>query len=120
MTVLDKYANHLWEAFMYDMNVFSEKWMYIPFLIPIAFYIAFFVLKWYVLLFPITLPLSMIGRIVSRRRDDERDYVPTEKNILEEMDEDMNDSGVAQGEIVSLTNHWRQKFVIRRRKRNDD
>lgn len=37
---------------------------------------------------------------------------PTSQEIVDEMDTDMEDSGLAQGEIVSLTNHWKNKYII--------
>jgi hypothetical protein len=55
MGILDKYLNFLWEMFMFDMDIFSEPWMYIPFLIPIAFYLIFFTIKWTVLLMPLSI-----------------------------------------------------------------
>jgi hypothetical protein len=40
----------------------------------------------------------------------------TDQKILDEMDTDMEDSGVAQGEIVSNLGHWTNKYLIFRRK----
>lgn len=34
------------------------------------------------------------------------------QEIRDEMDSDMEDSGVAQGEIESLLNHWGNKYTI--------
>lgn len=39
----------------------------------------------------------------------------TSAEILNEMDADMEDSGMAQGEIESNINHWRNKYLITRR-----
>lgn len=39
--------------------------------------------------------------------------LPTD--IRDEMDADMEDSGVAQGEIESCLNHWSKKYIIRKR-----
>jgi hypothetical protein len=36
-------------------------------------------------------------------------------DIRDEMDADMEDSGVAQGEIESCLNHWNNKYVIQRK-----
>ncbi len=47
----------LWK---FDVKVFSNPWLYIPFLIPAAGYLAFFFLKWTVLTSPIWLPLRLI------------------------------------------------------------
>lgn len=40
----------------------------------------------------------------------------TAQDILDEMDGDMEESGVAQGEIESCLNHWRNKYIIVKRK----
>lgn len=67
--IIDKYFELLWGFFLYDIEVFTEKWMYIPFLIPAAFYFMFFMLKWYVLLIPVTLPFSITMNILRPRRN---------------------------------------------------
>ena len=36
-------------------------------------------------------------------------------DIRDEMDADMEDSGMAQGEIESCLNHWGNKYVIQRK-----
>jgi hypothetical protein len=36
-------------------------------------------------------------------------------DIRDEMDADMEDSGMAQGEIESCLNHWSNKYVISRK-----
>jgi len=38
--------------------------------------------------------------------------------IRDEMDADMEDSGMAQGEIESCLNHWSHKYVIQRKEKN--
>mgnify|MGYP001562405677 CR=1 FL=1 len=40
--------------------------------------------------------------------------VPME-SIWDELDADMEDSGMAQGEIVSCINHWQNKYIITRK-----
>jgi hypothetical protein len=47
----------LWK---YDIEVFSQPWMYIPFLIPPLFYLGFFFVKWAVLTAPVWLPFYVI------------------------------------------------------------
>ena len=37
------------------------------------------------------------------------------QEIRDEMDADMEDSGMAQGEIESCLNHWGNKYVIQRK-----
>lgn len=39
----------------------------------------------------------------------------TSQEIIDEMDKDLEDSGVAQGEIVSCLNHWKNKYLITRK-----
>jgi len=42
-----------------DLEIFGEKWMYIPFLVPITFFIVFFLIKWALLTAPIWIPLKI-------------------------------------------------------------
>jgi hypothetical protein len=42
-------------------------------------------------------------------------YPFTDESILDEMDADMKNSGITQGEIESCKNHWRNKYLIERR-----
>jgi hypothetical protein len=39
----------------------------------------------------------------------------TPADIRDEMDSDMQDSGIAQGEIESCLNHWNNKYIIKRK-----
>jgi len=55
----------LWK---FDVKVFSSPWLYIPFLIPAAGYLAFFFLKWTVLTSPVWLPLRLIFQDLGRIR----------------------------------------------------
>jgi hypothetical protein len=57
---IDDYFNFLLSAFQYDIEVFSKPWIYICLLIPAIFYLMFFIMKWWVLLFPIWFPLRLI------------------------------------------------------------
>jgi len=41
--------------------------------------------------------------------------LPSFTDIRDEMDGDMEDSGMAQGEIESCLNHWSNKYVIMRK-----
>lgn len=58
--VIDQYMNFLLNAFKYDMEVFSKPWIYICLLIPAILYFWFFVMKWYILLFPVWFPVRVI------------------------------------------------------------
>jgi hypothetical protein len=50
----------LWNSYLVDLHVFSQWWLYAPFLLPAFGYVIFFVLKWGVLLIPVWLPLNLI------------------------------------------------------------
>jgi len=54
--VLDKYASLLYDLFLYDVEVYSQGWIYAWILIPALCYTVFFVIKWVVLTLPIWLP----------------------------------------------------------------
>lgn len=41
-----------------------------------------------------------------------RPYPFTDESILDEMDADMESSGMAQGKIESCKNHWKNKYLI--------
>jgi len=47
-------------CFEYDVEVFSQPWMYWCLLIPATFYLMFFFMKWAVLTAPVWLPIAMI------------------------------------------------------------
>lgn len=81
MTVLDKYLEFLFSKFMYDMDILSNEWMYIPFFIPFFFYMIFFFIKWYILLFPVTIPLSVLKGFIKRTKTKNSPY----RNELEKI-----------------------------------
>jgi len=58
--ILYTYLNFLWEAFQYDMNVFSQGWLYYWLLIPAVGYLIFFFIKWVVITAPVWLPIKLI------------------------------------------------------------
>lgn len=55
-----------WRCYEYDVAVFSEPWMYIPFLVPVTLYLVFFFLKWMVLTLPVWLPMKIIVSMFRR------------------------------------------------------
>ncbi len=55
-------------CYEYDVEVFSQPWMYWCLLIPAALYLAFFFVKWAVLTAPLWLPISMIVSTFRRAR----------------------------------------------------
>jgi hypothetical protein len=54
--------------------------------------------------------ISEINKIV-----DKMEPFETSQEILDELDSDMEDSGMAQGEIESNLNHWKNKYIITRK-----
>jgi len=57
--LINNLVEMLIQMFLYDLEVMSNKWMYIPLLIPILFYVCFFLLKWGILLAPLWLPIRL-------------------------------------------------------------
>lgn len=66
-----KYFELIWNAFQYDIEVFSKPWIYYWILIPALGYLVFFFVKWAVLTTPLWLPvylaLSPIKNIFKNR-----------------------------------------------------
>jgi hypothetical protein len=54
---LNQYINFLWTQMQYDWSVFTNPWILYT-VIPALAYFLFFILKWYVLLAPITIPIT--------------------------------------------------------------
>jgi len=59
MEPLTKYLNLLVVQMQQDADVLSSKWMYTGFLL--VLYVVYSAFKWYVLLMPITLPMTLWG-----------------------------------------------------------
>ena len=57
--VLDEYVSFLWTQLQYDWDMFSTPWVLYT-IVPALLYLCFFVLKWYVLLAPITIPCTVL------------------------------------------------------------
>ena len=74
-----EYLNLLWNSFQYDLNVLSTWWVWAAFFIPAVLYILFMCVKWYILLFPIWLPLKLL-RIPFEKKPS---YVSTGNFILD-------------------------------------
>jgi len=60
--LIDNYLALLWTAFQYDYDVFSKPWLY-AWLVPVFFYLVFFIVKWVVLTLPVWLPCYIVLRI---------------------------------------------------------
>lgn len=53
-------------CFEYDVEVFSNGWLYV-FIIPILFYLCFFFVKWITLTAPFWLPIAIIVSTLKSR-----------------------------------------------------
>lgn len=62
----------LLELWRWDVKVMSSPWMYWPLLIPIQFFLVFFLVKWTVLTAPLWIPLAIIVRCFRPIRIDKR------------------------------------------------
>jgi len=60
--VIERIMEVLIEQWEYDIAVMSQQWMYWCFLVPILFYVVFFLLKWALLTAPAWLPCALIGQ----------------------------------------------------------
>ena len=74
---IEQYLEFLWNQFQYDVSVFSNPWVLYP-IVPALCYFLFFFAKWWVLLVPITLPLSCL------RRSDNSDSVKDQLHELKD------------------------------------
>jgi hypothetical protein len=62
--IFKAYLNVLYNQWLFDVKVFSTNmWMYALLCIPAIMYFLFCIFKWWFLLIPITLPLSIISSI---------------------------------------------------------
>ncbi len=52
---------HQWQ---YDIAVMSQGWMYLPLLIPIMFYLVFFMAKWMFLTAPLWMPILIVAKVI--------------------------------------------------------
>ena len=57
--VIAKYLQFLLEQLQQDIHVITTWWVY-SFVLPLCVYIMFFLVKWWMLLVPVTLPLTML------------------------------------------------------------
>lgn len=56
---IEAYLAFLWTQFQYDWSVFSNPWILYT-ILPALGYFVFFLVKWYILLAPITIPISTL------------------------------------------------------------
>jgi hypothetical protein len=60
--------NTLKQLYLWDITVMSNQWMYIPFLVPIFFFLIFFIIKWVILTLPIWIIPAMIFRKIKVKK----------------------------------------------------
>jgi hypothetical protein len=58
---LSAYLDFLWKQFQYDWSVFTNPWVLFP-VLPALLYFIFFWMKWYILLIPVTMPITLLSR----------------------------------------------------------
>jgi hypothetical protein len=56
-----EYIDFLWAQFQYDWSVLSTPWILYT-VIPALAYSVFFYIKWWILLAPVTVPLTLLRR----------------------------------------------------------
>tara|TARA_R100000152_G_C6760071_1_gene184072 strand:- start:2 stop:247 length:246 start_codon:yes stop_codon:yes gene_type:complete len=70
---LEEYTAFLWDNFQYDWAIFSTPWVYWT-VIPWLLYSIIFLIKWYILLVPITLPCTILsGHFLPKQKHKELD-----------------------------------------------
>lgn len=62
MTNFQQIEQILFDMWMYDMDVLSNVWMYIPLCIPAFCYVIFMGLKWSAITMPLWMPFSCVFR----------------------------------------------------------
>lgn len=55
-----RYIEFCTNAFKYDMDVFSQGWIYYWMLVPAICYFIFFIMKWIIITLPFWLPFRII------------------------------------------------------------
>ena len=85
MEALNEYVTFLWTQFQYDWSIFSNPWiLYTVF--PALAYLLFFILKWFVLLAPVTIPiLTLTHGLGHAKGGDERPKKEKVKDHLEQL-----------------------------------
>jgi hypothetical protein len=63
---MERLLGILAECFIYDIEVMSMAWMYIPLGIPAMLYLLFMFFKWAVLTCPLWIPLSIAFSSISK------------------------------------------------------
>lgn len=89
LNYLVQYIEFCKGQFQWDVEWFSEPWMYIPMFVPVTFFFVFFVIKWVVITMPLWIPFRvmmkgpmwpMMNRITTKRK--------LQKEVLKQFKED--------------------------------
>tara|TARA_Y100000310_G_C20508168_1_gene727449 strand:- start:62 stop:334 length:273 start_codon:yes stop_codon:yes gene_type:complete len=67
---IEAYLALLWSQFQYDWSVFTTPWILYT-VLPALCYLAFFVVKWVVLLAPITVPIMTLTHGLNQGKSEE-------------------------------------------------
>ena len=83
--IFDSYTKLLYSCFLYDINIFSQAWLYIPLLIPAFFYFVFMWFKWSFLFLPIWMPIylsikGLTGLFSIKVRDSSKNKIDEKRN----------------------------------------
>ena len=71
MEVLNEYLVFLWNQFQYDWSILSTPWVLYT-VLPAVSYLVFFTIKWWVLLVPVTLPVTILSGYFNTDRTEDR------------------------------------------------
>lgn len=89
--ILTQYLEFLWGAFQYDMDIFSQGWLYYWVLVPAAGYLCFFFIKWVVITAPIWLPFVITLRALRNVFKKEDSVLLLENKYLKQRIKDLED-----------------------------
>ena len=84
METIEAYLAFLWTQFQYDWSVLSNPWVLYT-VIPAIFYLVFFLIKWWVLLAPITVPITTFTHGLKQVKDSKKPEKVTVKDQLEQL-----------------------------------
>tara|TARA_B100001123_G_scaffold305012_1_gene340711 strand:+ start:934 stop:1197 length:264 start_codon:yes stop_codon:yes gene_type:complete len=69
MESIEAYLAFLWMQFQYDWSVMSTPWILYT-VLPVLGYLVFFIIKWVVLLAPITVPIMTLTHGLAQAKSD--------------------------------------------------
>ena len=84
MEALNEYVTFLWTQFQYDWSIFSNPWILYT-VLPALAYLLFFILKWFVLLAPVTIPILTLTQGLSQSKDD--DVRPKKEKVKDHLEQ---------------------------------